>query len=469
MRLRDVRLQLALTAALAAGTACRSQPGSPDAPATPASPSSQPVDAPATPTGGIEPVDPVASKPPKTEAAPVIQVGQAPDGLAESCAVPVLEGFTLAEPVDFIALRTHSDMRSPKSSDGATWGTACAGATDKATCEATLAKTHPESSGYGYCGMGCSDTGLVYTRGDTVGLADSPAEAAALFGTVDTVSEVIHLARAHDYKPDCASLVAVEGGYQLEGTFQVSDCPFTDERRLLSVTADGTLTQLKMLERKEGGGCAGRRPDGLCTADAASDDPVAQHLAHLAHLEAAAVVAFERLALDLERVGAPAQLVVRARRAAEDEVRHAARMSEQARRQGAEPAPVHAAPHDLGRDLLALAVENAVEGCVRETFGVVDALHRAQTAPTAELRALFAEIAEDEACHSELSWEIHRWMLGRLSSSDRLRVLTAMQAAHVELREELATATDGPLQEALGAPAPRAAVAMADALRDALA
>ncbi|MFK7929419.1 MAG: ferritin-like domain-containing protein [Myxococcota bacterium] len=447
MRLRDIRLQLALTAALAAGTsaACRSQTGSaPEVPVTP--------DTPATPS--IPAVD---------EASPIS------GDLKAQCAAPILQGFTPAEPVDFLAIRTSSDMRDPRTEDGATLGTACSGASNKDTCISTLAASVPGSTGYGYCGMGCSDTGLVYTRGDTVGLVDSPQEAAAFFGTIDTVAEVLHLVRTHDHEPNCTTLQATaKAGYQIEATFQTSDCPFTDERRLLSVAADGTLTQLKMLERTVGGGCAGRRPDGLLSNAECLDDPVAEQLGVLAHLEAAAVVAFERLALDLERIGAPAAFAERAREAAEDEVRHAEQMAAQARARGVEPQPVCAGPHDSSRSLLALAIENAVEGCVRETYGVVDALHRAQSAESPALRLLFSEIAKDEARHAELSWDLHRWMMSRLCIADRQTVLTAMADAHSDLRDELEAQASSRVQQVLGAPGPTAAMAMAESLRSRL-
>ena len=49
----------------------------------------------------------------------------------------------------------------------------------------------------------------------------------------------------------------------------------------------------------------GRLPEGLCAAPIASRDAAGAFFARSAHLEAASVVAFERMARELERFGAP--------------------------------------------------------------------------------------------------------------------------------------------------------------------
>ena len=53
-------------------------------------------------------------------------------------------------------------------------------------------------------------------------------------------------------------------------------------------------------------------------------------------------------------------------------------------------------PHRLP-DLFELALDTAVEGCVRETYGVVDAAFLARRAPAAERREAYAQIAADRA------------------------------------------------------------------------
>ena len=93
-------------------------------------------------------------------------------------------------------------------------------------------------------------------------------------------------------------------------------------------------------------------------------------LAHAAWLEAASVYAFFRLADELALHGAPIALVRIARQSAMDEMRHAAVVASLAARYGARPAAVEVDP-PAARSLEAMAIENAVEGCVRETWGAI--------------------------------------------------------------------------------------------------
>src|SRR5262245_10013390 len=99
----------------------------------------------------------------------------------------------------------------------------------------------------------------------------------------------------------------------------------------------------------------------------------------MAELEAASVRAFEVLAAELEQYGAPQRLSEAARAAATDEVRHAASTAEWARALGANVAQV-AVPARGVRSLAAIALDNAVEGCVRETFGAVIGAYQARAA-----------------------------------------------------------------------------------------
>src|SRR5207302_2062069 len=116
---------------------------------------------------------------------------------------------------------------------------------------------------------------------------------------------------------------------------------------------------------------AGRIPAGLARARmAAVPSLLGSYFASAAHLEAASVHAFRRLRCELAAHRAPARLLRSARRAQRDEVRHARLMARMARRFGGAPVPARVAP--IGpRALDEIAIENAVEGCVRETFGAL--------------------------------------------------------------------------------------------------
>jgi len=423
---------------------------------------------PSTPSGSVDPDTDSDS-----EGTTTALIGTTPADLATVCAAGSwLEHVVLAEPVDYLALRRVESYGGPDGQSGedvVTVGTPCATASDPAACSAELATTWPESSGWGYCGEGCSDSGLVTTRGDTVSLYDSTAEVAALFGEIDNPADALFLAVTQEYGPECNTVVQTDGGaWRMRATIMISDCEWVDEVREIEIARDGTTTVLQTVEVIESGACAGRLPDGVCDVDGLSGDAVAQHLAHLAWLEAAAVIAFERLALDLSEHNAPQALIDRALAAAVDEVDHAERMGAAARSYGGTVPAVEVAPRQE-RCLFDIALENATEGCVRETFGVVDALYRAQQAPTEALRALFARIAEDESRHAQLSWDIAAWAEAQLTADERAEIAAAREQAHARLVGALSTERPDTVAMQLGAPTPNVAVAMARTLQRELA
>ncbi|MCY0991719.1 hypothetical protein OV203_31545 [Nannocystis sp. ILAH1] len=196
-------------------------------------------------------------------------------------------------------------------------------------------------------------------------------------------------------------------------------------------------------------------------------DAGAQWLARAAHDEAASVHAFAALAAELARLGAPAELLAALAEAARDEERHAAQVTALARRRGAElVAPVIAEVPP--RDLLALAVENAIEGCVYETWAALVATHQARAAQGPELRAVFAAIAADEARHADLAWALDTWLSGQLDDAGRRAVAAARRAAANALADALADAPEQAELLALGLPSPRAAVQLCAGLDAAL-
>lgn len=88
------------------------------------------------------------------------------------------------------------------------------------------------------------------------------------------------------------------------------------------------------------------------------------------------------------------------------------------------------------RTLAHVALENVVEGCVRETFGAAVALHQARAAEDADVRRTMRAIASDEARHAALSWEIARWSLPLLTDAERARVDAAFASAIAALERE---------------------------------
>jgi hypothetical protein len=177
----------------------------------------------------------------------------------------------------------------------------------------------------------------------------------------------------------------------------------------------------------------GRRPAGAAGGQPSSaDTPIARYLTEAAALEAASVPAFARLVRDLAAHGAPAHLVRAARVATAEEARHWRRTRDVARRRGGDPVRPAVARASFA-SLEEIAVDNVVEGCVRETFGALVAAHQAATAADPEIRELMTEIAEDELGHAALSWQIDAWVCERLGPAFSERRSQAARAAVGEL------------------------------------
>jgi rubrerythrin len=211
------------------------------------------------------------------------------------------------------------------------------------------------------------------------------------------------------------------------------------------------------------GACGvGRIPGDVAPCDEGSS--VAERLAMQAYYEAASVIAFERTAKALAANGAPAHLVARLVRAAAEEARHAALFRELAEKRGA----VVELPRAELRtpSLVEIALENATEGCVRETYGAVVAMHQAEHASDAELRAAFASIADDEADHAALSWELGAWLETQLPPHVRARVDAAHAGARAAQRA-LLDREGSALDTEVGLPRRSRALALFDAAIDA--
>jgi hypothetical protein len=240
----------------------------------------------------------------------------------------------------------------------------------------------------------------------------------------------------------------------------------------------GSACQLTTLDGGQAVQCratcplAGRRPPGLApwTDDVRADaGPCAagRHFALAAGLEAASVDAFHILRRELTAHGAPKRLRRAAERAAHDEIRHAKAASVLARRYGAVPHRPRVAKRRL-RSLEALAVDNAVEGCVRETFGALLAMWQARKAGDPSVRAALARIAPDEVRHAALSWRIAAWLEAKVGAAGRRRVENAKRAAVDALRTEVAREPDPDLLRVAGLPCAAAALGLLSQLDKAL-
>lgn len=211
-----------------------------------------------------------------------------------------------------------------------------------------------------------------------------------------------------------------------------------------------------------GGG--GRRPVGLRRPPASQGSSlIGGYFARMAHDEAASIHAFVRMHEELARFGAPRELTRAAERSARDEARHARMMARRARALGARVASARVR-RGAPRSLEAVARENAVEGCVEETFGALLMRWQAAHATDASLQRLFARIAADETRHAALSWDVARWAEEKLDARARERVRAARARAVRSLRGRLSAASSVASSSLLGRPTRGEALALLDGM-----
>jgi hypothetical protein len=180
----------------------------------------------------------------------------------------------------------------------------------------------------------------------------------------------------------------------------------------------------------------GRRPAGFTGPDPRLVPVLGAYLAQAAHLDAASAFAHERLARELDAHGAPRGLLERCDRAGVAELRHARAFAQLAERRGV-VARAPALPDMRIRALLDVALENAVEGVVRQTCGAAIARYRAHHAADPEVRRVMASVAEDEREHAELAFAVARWLHEVLDPVERVLVEDAMRHAVTALASEL--------------------------------
>ncbi|MFK7988167.1 MAG: hypothetical protein AB8I08_19255 [Sandaracinaceae bacterium] len=159
---------------------------------------------------------------------------------------------------------------------------------------------------------------------------------------------------------------------------------------------------------------------------------------HRARGEWASVPAFLQLAEQLTSVGAPAALVQRARAAADDELRHAIATARASMVYGGAPLTLGAVtPHTRapahGLDALRrLAVESWVDGCLGEGKAAAAVRQESSLAPCEAQQNMQATIANDEAQHAELAWDVLRWTVERGGDDVRHAVHACREAAPAE-------------------------------------
>ena len=200
-----------------------------------------------------------------------------------------------------------------------------------------------------------------------------------------------------------------------------------------------------------GPSCCGRRPHGLKLEPASGEDRVGLWFAELAAREEASIAAFEIVADELEAHRAPDRLVAAAKRAVRDELRHARVMTAFAARYGGTPRRPRVERGPV-RSLEEIAIENAAEGCVRETFGALVGMWQARFAGDPQVRKAMRGVARDESQHAAISLDVARWIEPMLDADARARLGRAKEDAMHQLENELSSEADPDVVRVAGIP-----------------
>jgi len=378
-----------------------------------------------------------------------------------------LSTMTLSAEHDYIARLTLWDGNSAPNEEP------LLGTCDE-TCIAAVSLQLPdEDSELTQCEQICSQGALV-TYDEATAQAvrlQSVDKIKALLGTIDSADEATFLAHITGADVSCSRTTAEQtaNGFELTTLSSVNLCPPTDARVVIEVTTDGDVNELSREElptdRPDECAVAGRRPEGLYEKREHSARGVGPYLAKMAHLEDAAVSAFRIIVDELRTLGAPHEFSERAQQAVRDEEKHTQQMTSLAIRFGHAPQRAVVESRDL-RGLYDFALDNAVEGCIRETLGAAQARHQARQAEDCEIRRIMSEVAEDETRHAELSWDLHDWALRLLSENQRATILKAQRAALSELKLEAAAEFDVETQRICGVPHAKVTLEMIRALEE---
>ena len=184
------------------------------------------------------------------------------------------------------------------------------------------------------------------------------------------------------------------------------------------------------------GAIFGRRPAGFVPQASPDKTALGQYFAHAAQCEAASVMAFLIVAQELEAHGAPTPLVKAARRAAEEELRHARLTGALVTRFGGR-LDWPQVPRREVRSLMNVALDNEVEGCVGEAYAAFVAAWQLHAATDLGIRIALSAIAPDEAGHAALAFAISAWVRSRLNPRERRRLDEARHQAVSRLRQAI--------------------------------
>ena len=190
-------------------------------------------------------------------------------------------------------------------------------------------------------------------------------------------------------------------------------------------------------------------------------------LSKATHSEATSVIAFLQLYQELGTHGAPQDLRMRCLQAAQEEKNHMEMLCTHARNERG-IFPELKSISTPSRSLFEIAMENAIEGCVNETYAALQAHHQAIHAHEKSIRETFAQIAHDETKHAELAYHLHAWCMTQLTQDEIAQIHTAQKTAFARLIRYLETQEDDTELIALGIPSAQRASQMVHLLKEKL-
>ena len=360
---------------------------------------------------------------------------------------PRVDGIAFATRGAFNRVPTDSAMPVPAQRLPAL-GTPCATATDHESCAKRIDELLVDTAeGWTVrrapCGSeGCGGNQVldlaVITAGDDVRLAklDDVVRATAPVETRDEAAALLVL-KGYSFDCDMNNVRADRDGWTFKATSHSCSGAVSEHfYKVSAATGEVAAAGTHVVHDADNGCIEGRRPANLAPTGVAWLSSLEACFSEIAHMEAAAVLAFGVLDTQLRELGAPPELLMRAARARKDEIAHAAITARLARRFGGTPAAPHVettARRDAQNPRLQLALENAVEGCVREAYGSLVAAFQAAHSSDAGVRAAFTRIAADEAEHAELSFDIDAWLAPLLTAGERRQVEAAKADAWLAL------------------------------------
>jgi hypothetical protein len=195
-----------------------------------------------------------------------------------------------------------------------------------------------------------------------------------------------------------------------------------------------------LAEVEEGAGWAAEVEEGemdVALADGWESD---------ARMEHASIASFARATLELLAVGAPPALVSATQAASLDEVEHARLCFALASRYSGKelgPGPL-AVVGPRSADLVRLACDVFVEGCVGETIAALAAGRARGGCEDVVVSDVLAKIADDEARHAALAWATLGWACERGGDvvRDAVRRLAAVMQREVLAEEDVVDAEE---------------------------